>query len=335
MPTKEEITIQDDDEIDLNSDSDNESDNDNDKDNNNKEDSENKSNGNGNGSKAMGKEERQQTQIEIEHKEAKPTLKATTEALEATKTTKTTSKKSKLQDRLRKLQLKINQSKKLNHQQVLNEGERLSSKEAFQKHKKQTIKNDKKQKEQEEWDGIHQKNVSTLLGTGTGAETGPGVAGGSSKKELKALMQSGSESLRQSYKKMEKREKGKYSTNDYYNSEGQFKNYERSLKSISNGFRHSNNTNTMGAEISSSSYNTQSIERKEFNRERNGAKRLADEFKRRSAKADKRKQKEMDFEATDISSINKRNKHFNEKISRNYDKHTAEIRQNLERGTAL
>ena len=43
----------------------------------------------------------------------------------------------------------------------------------------------------------------------------------------------------------------------------------------------------------------------------------------------------IEFEGEDISYINKRNKRFNEKINRNYDKHTAEIRQNLERGTAL
>lgn len=43
----------------------------------------------------------------------------------------------------------------------------------------------------------------------------------------------------------------------------------------------------------------------------------------------------MEFEQADVSYINQRNKRFNQKISRNFDKHTAEIRQNLERGTAL
>jgi pre-mRNA-splicing factor SYF2 len=36
-----------------------------------------------------------------------------------------------------------------------------------------------------------------------------------------------------------------------------------------------------------------------------------------------------------VGYINQRNKRFNEKISRSYDKETAKIRQNLERGTAL
>jgi pre-mRNA-splicing factor SYF2 len=70
-------------------------------------------------------------------------------------------------------------------------------------------------------------------------------------------------------------------------------------------------------------------------REKDGARRLAEELKRRASKTEKRKQKEMEFESTDVSYINKRNKKFNEKISRNYDNASNEIRQNLERGTAL
>ena len=37
----------------------------------------------------------------------------------------------------------------------------------------------------------------------------------------------------------------------------------------------------------------------------------------------------------DVDYINSRNKSFNEKISRTYDKYTVEIKQNLERGTAI
>jgi pre-mRNA-splicing factor SYF2 len=36
-----------------------------------------------------------------------------------------------------------------------------------------------------------------------------------------------------------------------------------------------------------------------------------------------------------VDSINDRNEHFNKKIKRSYDKYTVEIRQNIERGTAL
>ena len=41
------------------------------------------------------------------------------------------------------------------------------------------------------------------------------------------------------------------------------------------------------------------------------------------------------IDAADIDYINDRNKHFNQKVGRAFDKYTVEIRQNLERGTAL
>ena len=41
------------------------------------------------------------------------------------------------------------------------------------------------------------------------------------------------------------------------------------------------------------------------------------------------------YEGKDVDYINERNKHFNEKLSRAYNKYTVELGQNLERGTAL
>lgn len=43
----------------------------------------------------------------------------------------------------------------------------------------------------------------------------------------------------------------------------------------------------------------------------------------------------FDEETADISFINERNRRFNDKIARSFDEYTQEIRQNLERGTAL
>jgi len=70
-------------------------------------------------------------------------------------------------------------------------------------------------------------------------------------------------------------------------------------------------------------------------REREGARRLANELHRRIEKSKNNKRVRLEFEESDVSYINKRNKMFNQKISRDYDKATAEIKQNLERGTAL
>ena len=341
---------QDDDEIDLDSDSDN--------DENENENNENKnievSNNDNKGNEKQEEEINQKEDISPNEPAAAASTTSTTTTATATATTtkKATSKKSKLQERLRKLQLKINQSKKLNHQQVREEGERLCSKEAIRKHKNQTFKNDLKAKKQEEWDNVHEKNVSNLLknnddsknssgnGNGSASASASGSNSGKfvnkSKKEIKALTESGSESLRHAFKKTEKVERNRYSTTDCYNPEGQLRNYERSLESISGSS--AGGSRSSGIRVAApvaDSYNHDTNTERQFMNERNGAKRLADELKRREKKSEKRKQKQMDFEAADVSYINKRNKHFNEKINRNYDKHTAEIRQNLERGTAL
>jgi pre-mRNA-splicing factor SYF2 len=116
---------------------------------------------------------------------------------------------------------------------------------------------------------------------------------------------------------------------DYYNSEGQHRNYERNLKSLPRAAAGSTEDT---ADTFLPAHNTTVADEA---KERDGARHLAGEMKRRIEKQAKKKRERMDFEETDISSINKRNKRFNQKISRNFDKHTAEIRQNLERGTAL
>tara|TARA_R110002050_G_scaffold246357_1_gene384129 strand:+ start:1179 stop:1355 length:177 start_codon:yes stop_codon:yes gene_type:complete len=41
------------------------------------------------------------------------------------------------------------------------------------------------------------------------------------------------------------------------------------------------------------------------------------------------------YEDADITYINERNRKYNEKIARAFDEYTTEIKQNLERGTAL
>lgn len=41
------------------------------------------------------------------------------------------------------------------------------------------------------------------------------------------------------------------------------------------------------------------------------------------------------FDENDVDYINERNAKFNKKIARFYGKYTAEIKQNLERGTAI
>lgn len=96
-------------------------------------------------------------------------------------------------------------------------------------------------------------------------------------------------------------------------------------------------TTGAGGQADDNTFNPMAIAsgEKEDAAEQEGARRLANEMKRRIEKQAKNKRNRLDFEGTDVSYINERNKRFNQKISRNFDEHTAEIRQNLERGTAL
>ncbi|KAG2214362.1 hypothetical protein INT47_000918 [Mucor saturninus] len=62
--------------------------------------------------------------------------------------------------------------------------------------------------------------------------------------------------------------------------------------------------------------------------------RLAAETKKQIIQRETRSRDRKE-ESDDISWINEKNRVFNQKIARFYDKYTKEIRENLERGTAL
>ena len=138
---------------------------------------------------------------------------------------------------------------------------------------------------------------------------------------------------KKAYKKKERTQANEFAIQDYYNSEGQHRNYNRNLKSLRNSATGGIfSTDDAAGDTGGISLMNGPVDESQ---EREGARHIANELKRRIEKQAKRRREKVDFEETDVSYINKRNKRFNEKISRNFDKHTAEIRQNLERGTAL
>jgi len=229
-------------------------------------------------------------------------------------------KRSAIQERMRKLRMKMNQSRQLNKKEVIAEGERIGNDEAAYRNKKNMHRFERERKEKE-WQRVNAKALSLNSNQATTKTDATYLP-----KETTLMAQMACDSLRQSQKKLDTKERGQYADNDYYNPEGQFCNYERSLKSIPSSRRHS----SISAEEGSMEY----IKQKQIE-EREGAKLLASELNRRAQKSEKSKRKAMEIEATDVNYINERNKRFNQKIGRNYDKHTVEIRQNLERGTAL
>jgi hypothetical protein len=158
-------------------------------------------------------------------------------------------------------------------------------------------------------------------------------------KKLASLFQPAYDSIRQMNARADKKERSQYGPDDYYNPEGQYSNYERNLNSV----RHvaSRRGEVLDAPRTPDSFDptltgfpNDNASKQSSISEKEGAKRLAMEMKRRAEKKANQKRK-LEFDAVDVTSINERNKRFNEKIGRNFDKHTTEIRQNLERGTAL
>lgn len=217
-----------------------------------------------------------------------------------------------LRQRMRKLKMKMNQARQLNKQEVLKEGERLGSVEGAAKARKRQMTQDKKTKEQE-WKARNSKALQIAVASGL---------------DGKYLVEQADASLKKAQHKAEKAVASRFEINDYHNPEGMHRNYERNLKGISNA------AGMLPEGSSTESIFDPTLSGSDKKREQEGARNLANELKRRLEKQ-KSKRDRKEFEGEDVSYINERNKRFNQKISRNFDKSTAEIRQNLERGTAL
>lgn len=253
--------------------------------------------------------------------------------------TTTKTKNNPLQKRLLKLRMKMNQSKILNRKEILTEGERMASQEGISTERKRLMAQEKQQRKKE-WESCHGKALQIFKNNQQLNRKENEID--TTKNHVKFMVEHASENIRKTSKKQNKAKINRFDVNDYYHPEGQHRNYERNLKSIPQ-----NNTSTSSNDtITTSSNSTTTL----FDisdpthiytganaTHSTGAKRLATEMKRRieKSKVAQLKKRKVDFESTDINYVDKRNKHFNEKISRTYDTHTAEIRQNLERGTAL
>eukprot|EP00980_Cylindrotheca_fusiformis_P006264 scaffold1340_cov122-Cylindrotheca_fusiformis.AAC.7 len=242
-----------------------------------------------------------------------------------------------LKRRMRQLKLKMNQARQLNKQEVMREGERLGSVEGATKARKRQMMKDKKLKEAE-WKAKNAKALEVAAAHGVDGKHLVEQADTSIVSiavwwtffaSITTITSFFISTQKNAYKKEAKAKANRFEMQDYYNSEGQHRNYERNLKSL----------NRAAAPIEPSQDTAEIFNpilgASDEKREREGARNLANEMKRRIEKQAKKKRDRMEFEETDVSYINNRNKRFNQKISRNFDKHTAEIRQNLERGTAL
>lgn len=220
---------------------------------------------------------------------------------------KDTNAPDSLKDRLIRLKMKMNQARQLNRKEVIAEGERFNTNRMKTK---ENLRIEDKIRREKEW--TRQNTKALQMASRHGLDG----------KSLVQTAQTAQEKIR---KQDETKIRNQYSVHDYHNPEGQHRHYERNLKSVPNKL------NREETEI----YTPVSTLRGDKEREAEGARRLAADMHRRIEKQKKNKRDRIEFEAEDVSFINKRNKVFNQKIGRNYNKATAQIQENLERGTAL
>jgi len=248
------------------------------------------------------------------------------------------SKKDALKKRLAALKTKINQSRNLNRREVHAEAARMGTDEARAQERKRQNRQDRDAKKKEydtfvvgKLNGVGEDEIKS-----TDEKKGDRNASKAEQKKLASLSQPAYDSIRQMNARADREERSRHGPDDYYNPEGQYSNYERNLNSV----RHVAPRSASAASATLDSYDPTMKDQPGGNissnnvSEKEGARRLAGEMKRRAEKQANKKRK-VEFDGADITSINDRNKRFNQKIGRNFDKHTAEIRQNLERGTAM
>jgi len=240
-----------------------------------------------------------------------------------------------LRQRMRKLKMKMNQARRLNQKEVLKEGERLGSAEgAARARRRQKLADRARDKR------THAERHSHAVAVAVGiAQGNANMNDANINMDHKHLLEQADSSLERARTMEQKQVAREFGVNDYHNPEGMHRNYERNLRSLRRAAgplpMESDNENENGNLYATKTFDP-ILDESDEKRERAGARNLANELRRRIEKQkEKNKRNRLEFEGEDVTWINQRNKRFNQKISRNFDKHTAEIKQNLERGTAL
>ncbi|CAM9367171.1 unnamed protein product [Discosporangium mesarthrocarpum] len=205
-----------------------------------------------------------------------------------------------MERRLFELRLKMNKGRRANKRAVKEEYERFNDKGYTAKMKAKEKEEGKKRWEAEMKERGLSKDDAFLVETAAAAET--------------------------NRTKAKKKEKHKASFGwDVFNQDALFKGYKKRLNHLPKAKRGSAGTEEEDPTMYGAADEASPA----------GVQRLVDELldKEERKKAYSRRRSEND--AVDIDFINDRNKHFNKKIKRAYDKYTVEIRQDIERGTAL
>jgi len=214
------------------------------------------------------------------------------------------------QKRLFELRLKLNECRKRNHHEVVEEDKRA--------HDESGGKSNNNRK----WVSNNNSNNSNNKGEGVG-ET----------KEVKTIAEkiTGEEAQRRDKKK----KKGESFGWAMYTDESHYNSYQKRTKELEHSKEEYEKQKAivghdqMFKDVNDLSYGQPVIVSNE------GLDRMVKELNKAEERRSKFSRRRATNPDADINYINERNKVFNKKISRAFDPYTAEIRQNLERGTAL
>ncbi|GLD99366.1 hypothetical protein PINS_up008085 [Pythium insidiosum] len=205
------------------------------------------------------------------------------------------------QRKLFELRMKVNAGRKDNKKEVAAEHERLNN-------------GDKKAKKEEQIK--KRKEMKELAATG------------------KAHLEETAELASVRAKKGAQKEKRKAAFGwDAFNQDSLYKAYKKRLVSLPTSEQSKSSSST--AVVASSSLDDELSYGKADNVDKEGLDRMAKELEDRikARKTFSRRRRHVDGEDADY--INHQNRMFNRKAAQAFDKYTVEIRQNLERGTAL
>ena len=211
--------------------------------------------------------------------------------------------------KLFELRLKLNESRKANRAAVVDEKKREEAPEAYEKEKKQRqVENKQKRTE------------SNLEKRGIGSD----------KKHLLETAEYASDKY---YKQEKKRKTAGASGGEVFSKNNLYNAYEKRTKNVDvdlETYNRGKGDDDVDPSVNTLSYGQTGAAVPDKNIDRMVAE--LTEQKRKRAEFSRRR---MHREAKDVTHINSRNEHFNKKLGRAYDQHTAEIKANLERGTAL
>ncbi|GAB9464181.1 Pre-mrna-splicing factor syf2 [Globisporangium polare] len=209
------------------------------------------------------------------------------------------------QRKLFELRMKVNAGRKANKQEVAAEHERIVNK-------------DKKAKKEESVKRKQEKKEEVTSGTAHLKET-------AEEAEVKT-------------KKNEKKEKRKAAFGwDVFNQDSLFKGYKKRLANLPTHADESADGST-AIVVAAADMNNLEDELsygKNDNVSEENLERMAQELEERIKARKKFSRRRQHYEGEDVDYINDQNRLFNRKAKQAFDKYTVEIRQNLERGTAL